>query len=206
MARLNWTGGIHASLPTVGRSLHSTSRPHYSEPFALGLLAPSDFCGYDEGHGRSCSSGPQSVETAILHENGEFLANLRIQMPNLNQQLAIADYLDRETARLDALVAAKARVLGLLAEKRRALITRAVTRGVNPHVPTPGLRHPVARRDSGTLGRSQRSQARLVGSIIGLTLQSTWTRITDGRGSSCTCRNIDVQWGAINTEDRCSTT
>jgi len=51
----------------------------------------------------------------------------------LGQQRAIADYLDRETARLDALVAAKERVLGLLAEKRRALITRAVTRGLDPH-------------------------------------------------------------------------
>ncbi len=53
----------------------------------------------------------------------------------LAQQRAIADYLDRETARLDALVGAKERVLGLLAEKRRALITRAVTRGLDPRAP-----------------------------------------------------------------------
>ena len=55
--------------------------------------------------------------------------------PSLRSQAAIADYLDRETARLDALVAAKERVLGLLAEKRRALITRAVTRGLDPGAP-----------------------------------------------------------------------
>lgn len=53
----------------------------------------------------------------------------------LAQQLVIADYLDRETARLDALVAAKKRVLGLLAEKRRALVTHAVTHGLDPHSP-----------------------------------------------------------------------
>ena len=53
----------------------------------------------------------------------------------LIEQRAIADYLDRETARLDGLVAAKERVLGLLAEKRRALITRAVTRGLDPCAP-----------------------------------------------------------------------
>ena len=58
-----------------------------------------------------------------------------IRLPPLAQQRAIADYLDRETARLDALVAAKERVLGLLAEKRRALITRAVTRGLHPNIP-----------------------------------------------------------------------
>lgn len=56
-----------------------------------------------------------------------------LPVPPLPQQRAIADYLDRETARIDALIAAKERVLELLAEKRRALITRAVTRGVDPH-------------------------------------------------------------------------
>src|SRR5262249_27253238 len=52
-----------------------------------------------------------------------------------HEQRAIVDYLARETARLDGLVAAKERVLGLLAEKRRALITHIVTHGLNPHTP-----------------------------------------------------------------------
>ena len=60
---------------------------------------------------------------------------MTLPVPPLPQQRAIADYLDRETARLDALVAAKERVLGLLAEKRRALITRGVTRGLDTGVP-----------------------------------------------------------------------
>ena len=63
------------------------------------------------------------------------LKSLSIPHPSSQLQRAIADYLDRETARLDALVAAKERVLGLLAEKRRALITRAVTRGLDPNIP-----------------------------------------------------------------------
>jgi type I restriction enzyme S subunit len=63
------------------------------------------------------------------------LAVTPIPMPDPQTQRAIADYLDRETARLDALVAAKERVLGLLAEKRRAVITRAVTRGLDPRAP-----------------------------------------------------------------------
>lgn len=63
------------------------------------------------------------------------LKSLNVPHPSLGQQRAIADYLDRETARLDALVAAKERVLGLLTEKRRALITRAVTRGLDPRAP-----------------------------------------------------------------------
>jgi type I restriction enzyme S subunit len=62
------------------------------------------------------------------------VANLEVVVPPPNEQHAIADYLNRETARLDALVASKERLLGLLAEKRRALITHAVTRGLNPNV------------------------------------------------------------------------
>lgn len=65
----------------------------------------------------------------------DFLRDFRIAIPPLPQQHAIAEYLDRETARLDELVSAKERVLALLVEKRLGLITRAVTRGLDPHVP-----------------------------------------------------------------------
>lgn len=67
--------------------------------------------------------------------NLEIVGNIPCPQPSASEQRAIADYLDRETARLDALVVAKERVLGLLAEKRRALITRAVTRGLDPQAP-----------------------------------------------------------------------
>ncbi len=62
----------------------------------------------------------------------EFVRNYRVSVPPIGKQRAIADYLDRETARLDALVAAKERLLALLAEKRRAIVTRTVTRGLDP--------------------------------------------------------------------------
>jgi len=52
-----------------------------------------------------------------------------------DEQRAIAAFLDRETARLDALVAKKERLIELLQEKRTALITRAVTKGLDPTVP-----------------------------------------------------------------------
>ena len=65
----------------------------------------------------------------------DFVRDYRVPVPPFSQQRAIADYLDRETARLDALIAAKQRLLELLAEKRRALITRAVTCGLDPNTP-----------------------------------------------------------------------
>ena len=70
-----------------------------------------------------------STYEAVATEDVE---NLLIVQAPTNQQRTIADYLDRETARLDALVAEKERLLKLLTEKRQALITRAVTRGLDP--------------------------------------------------------------------------
>jgi len=73
--------------------------------------------------------------TGIQNLDTDAYFNQRVPFPAREEQRAIADYLDRETARLDALVAAKERVLGLLAEKRWALITRAVTRGLDTSAP-----------------------------------------------------------------------
>ncbi|MEQ1935005.1 MAG: restriction endonuclease subunit S, partial [Fimbriimonadaceae bacterium] len=67
--------------------------------------------------------------------NSEFRNALVAPKPPRHLQQAIADYLDRETARIDALIETKEQVLALLAEKRRVLITRAITRGLDPHVP-----------------------------------------------------------------------
>ena len=64
----------------------------------------------------------------------DFIGNMSVPIPEWRKQRAIADYLDRETARLDALVGEEERLLGLLAEKRRALITRSVTHGLDPNV------------------------------------------------------------------------
>ncbi len=71
----------------------------------------------------------------IAHFTAEKFSEMQIWLPPLPEQRAIAAYLDRETAKLDALIAAKEELLTLLAEKRRALITHAVTRGLNPAAP-----------------------------------------------------------------------
>lgn len=64
------------------------------------------------------------------------LETLAISAPPLSEQRAIADFLDKETAKIDALIANKEGLVDLLQEKRTALITRAVTRGLNTQVPT----------------------------------------------------------------------
>src|SRR5690606_13665335 len=64
----------------------------------------------------------------------EFVGNIPLPLPPLPEQRAIAAFLDERTARIDALVARKRRLVQLLKEKRQALITRAVTRGLDPKV------------------------------------------------------------------------
>ena len=66
---------------------------------------------------------------------GDAIRGSVFAVPPINEQRAIADFLDRETATIDALVARKERLIELLQEKRTALITRTVTRGLDPNVP-----------------------------------------------------------------------
>jgi type I restriction enzyme S subunit len=73
--------------------------------------------------------------TTIKHIYPDELKNLVIPLPPLAEQQAIAAFLDGECARIDALVAAQQRMIALLKEKRQALISQAVTRGLDPAVP-----------------------------------------------------------------------
>lgn len=74
------------------------------------------------------SHGTKKLETEVI---GRF----PVPLPPLETQHAIADFLDAATARIDALIDAKENLLAILAEKRGALVTQAVTRGLDPEVP-----------------------------------------------------------------------
>lgn len=61
--------------------------------------------------------------------------NAPIALPPIEEQTAIAAFLDRETAKIDTLVAEQERLIALLKEKRQAVISHAVTKGLNPRAP-----------------------------------------------------------------------
>lgn len=61
--------------------------------------------------------------------------NTLLAEPSFAEQDAIATFLDHETAKIDALIAEQERLVVLLAEKRKAVISRAVTQGLDPSVP-----------------------------------------------------------------------
>lgn len=74
------------------------------------------------------TSGIQNLDqSSYLNEIAPF--------PPLPEQIAIAGFLDRETAKVDALVEEQKRLIALLKEKRQAVVAHAVTKGVNSGVP-----------------------------------------------------------------------
>ena len=73
---------------------------------------------------------------AIMHGlNSSIIKSILLAVPRLIEQQMILAFLDRETAKIDALIEKNERLIELLQEKRMALITHAVTKGLDPSVP-----------------------------------------------------------------------
>ena len=73
--------------------------------------------------------------TTFVELSRDDLACVRISLPSLDTQKRIAAFLDEKTKRIDALIANKRALLERLTEKRHAIITHAVTKGLSPAVP-----------------------------------------------------------------------
>jgi type I restriction enzyme S subunit len=74
------------------------------------------------------AGGQKRVPDSFVRDFASFL-------PPVGEQSAIATFLDRETAKIDALIAEQQRLIELLQEKRQAVISHAVTKGLNPDAP-----------------------------------------------------------------------
>jgi type I restriction enzyme S subunit len=73
--------------------------------------------------------------TTMQRISRSVLGQVRFAFPGFHEQKAIATFLDHETAKIDALIAEQQRLIELLQEKRQAVISHAVTKGLNPHAP-----------------------------------------------------------------------
>jgi type I restriction enzyme S subunit len=76
-----------------------------------------------------------STNTALPSMTKRALSAHVIARPPLQEQVVIASFLDREISKIDNLISAQRRLIDLLEEKKLSLISRAVTRGLNPDVP-----------------------------------------------------------------------
>ena len=78
------------------------------------------------------SIGTGAIQTYLSRDD---FRRLRLPCPPFPEQTKIAAFLDRETAKIDGLIGDQRRLMELLKEKRQAVISHAVTRGLNPHAP-----------------------------------------------------------------------
>ncbi len=82
-----------------------------------------------------------SGKGSIMHGlNSSIIKALQLPLPSIDEQENILDFLDHETAKIDTLIEKQQQLIKLLKEKRQAVISHAVTKGLNPDV---------AMRDSG---------------------------------------------------------
>lgn len=128
--------------------------------------------------------------------NLEHLGDMHCPLPNKDEVQKIANFLDYETAKIDSLIAKQEKLIELLKEKRQAVISHAVTKGLNPNV---------AMKDSGVewLGRVPEhwAVAKLAYRyevLLGKMLDES--KIT-GNYLGKYLRNTDVQWGRVNSEN-----
>lgn len=84
---------------------------------------------------RAMNLNQYSVSAAQPGLSVEVICNLLIPYPPHCEQQAIASFLNRETTKIDALIAEQQRLIELLQEKRQAVISHAVTKGMNPDAP-----------------------------------------------------------------------
>jgi type I restriction enzyme S subunit len=138
----------------------------------------------------------KGIVADLWSTNYSSMRNILLAVPDPTEQTAIAAFLDRETAKIDALVAEQRRLMELLKEKRQAVISHAVTKGLDPDAPM---------KESGIewLGKVPegwsipplftRYQA-----LLGKMLDEK--RITGAHPVSY-LRNADVNWDWINVEN-----
>jgi len=143
----------------------------------------------------ACYAGLGKMGTQ-LNLNTDTIGSIRIAVPPSDELQNLLSFLDRETGKIDALIAEQEKLLTLLAEKRQATISHAVTRGLNPNAPM---------KDSGVpwLGEVPvhwKLPPLYLRYTIELGKMLDTNKIT-GEYLTPYLRNVDVQWDRINTED-----
>ena len=77
----------------------------------------------------------RSVGVSYPAINAADLIDIKTPLPQFNEQEKIANFLDHETAKIDTLIAKQQELIKLLKEKRQAVISHSVTKGLNPNAP-----------------------------------------------------------------------
>jgi type I restriction enzyme S subunit len=124
------------------------------------------------------------------------LKKLWVPIPSIEEQQTIARFLDYKTVQIDALIAKKELLLKKLAQKRTALISHAVTKGLDPSVPMKNSGMPWL----GEVPAHWTLPPLYTRYSIELGKMLNENRIS-GKYLVSYLRNIDVQWDSINLDD-----
>lgn len=124
------------------------------------------------------------------------ISKLALTLPSNEEQQAIVVFLDRETAKIDALIAEQQKFIELLKEKRQAVISHAVTKGLDPNAPM---------KDSAIEWLGEVPEHWAIAALsyrydVALGKMLDEKKIT-GNHLAPYLRNADVQWGKINIAD-----
>ncbi len=76
-----------------------------------------------------------SIESTIQNFNGEKFSNMYVPYSIPEDQLLIANFIESKTSKIDSLISKLQKMIELLKEKRQAIITHAVTKGLDPNAP-----------------------------------------------------------------------
>jgi len=127
---------------TIGRTAVVTDARDFAVASSLIIIRPRKGSLESRFVNRLCQSSAftSQIESAV---RGAGLPRISIQnllkvvgpFPEVSEQRLIAEFLDRETAKIDLLLGEQQRLIELLKEKRQAVISQAVTKGLNPHAP-----------------------------------------------------------------------
>ena len=99
---------------------------NYSSQFYFWLLQSSVFTGFVDFN---------KTGSTIVHLYQDTFVNFQYAMPSFSEQEKIVNFLELETAKIDTLIDKQQQFIKLLREKRQAVISHAVTKGLNPKAP-----------------------------------------------------------------------
>jgi type I restriction enzyme S subunit len=96
---------------------------------------PNFFLRWVQGNNRDLLNEWSKQGATVESIEHAYFANSPMYLPSIEDQINIATFLDRETAKIDTLIAKQEAMIELLKEKRQAVVSHAVTKGLDPDVP-----------------------------------------------------------------------
>jgi len=134
---------IVSTVRTYLRAIAAIRTPHPAMVVSTGFAVIRPEKELTSGYAAYALRAPYFVERVVANSRGvsfpaineSEMATFSLAIPPEPEQRSIAAFLDREAAAIDELVATNERLIELLTEERTALITRAVTKGLDPNIP-----------------------------------------------------------------------